>query len=142
MIYPIHVQSKFPVRIKRWSKKFFRKQQIPNNQSCEVFANKYDRIYVMNWFMQRLIFFVHYLSKSAGLIRNVPKYFILSCRVSSESCRICVIFVIVIGLLLFTLLYFVFLFSFTRNISPLLPFVIYVFPNLFNLRVFIKIKNI
>ena len=48
MIYPIHVQSKFPGRIKDDQKSFSGKKQIPNNQSCEVFANKYDRIYVMN----------------------------------------------------------------------------------------------
>ena len=64
MIYPIHVHSKSPGRIKRWSKKFLRKKQIPSNQSWEVSANKYDRIYVMNWFMQRDIFFTHYSSKA------------------------------------------------------------------------------
>ena len=36
MIYPIHVQSKFPGRIKDDQKSFSGKKQIPNNQSCEV----------------------------------------------------------------------------------------------------------
>ena len=79
MIYPIHAHSKFPGRIKRWSKKFLRKKQILSNQSWEVFANKYDRIYVMNWFMQRDIFLIHYSSKALCMIRNVPKYLIISC---------------------------------------------------------------
>ena len=79
LIYPIHVHSKFPGRIKRWSKKFLRKKQTPSNQSWEVSANKYDRIYVMNWFMQRDIFLIHYSSKALCMIRNVPKYLIISC---------------------------------------------------------------